>query len=78
MELFLTKNYVWTEELMTQLLQINQDKFTIDNNLVKTTINVLTQKIDLIDLHMKYAPTGEGAEAAKKEFLQLACPHKGT
>ena len=35
-----------------------------------TIKNLLHSKINVIDLHFNYAPTGEGAKEAKNDFIK--------
>ena len=60
---------------LVDLDKANDDKYSQIKSeipyLVRKLIDITSKKFDILDLHFKYAPTAEGFEEAKKDFLSL-------
>ena len=75
-KIFSLTNQINEEEFLNRLISF---EFKPDDNLslgLKLLLNALKQKIDLLELHFKYAPEGLGFKEAKEDFLTNIAEYK--
>lgn len=63
-------NFEISEKILEIILSLNPEELNHVHTGIKVAHNILKQKIDLIDLHIKYSMTGTGFEEARVDFFK--------